>query len=51
MTDTLDFFEVKCDKARLRQLDLQMKVAAFFRKHPERQREKVRIEGLSLADM
>ena len=51
LTDTLDFFEVKRDKARLRQLDLQMKVAAFFRKHPERQREKVRIEGLSLADM
>ena len=51
VADTLDFFEVKCDQTRLRQLDLQLKVAAFFRKHPDLQRDNVRIDGLSLADM
>ena len=51
LTGALDFYEVKRDKGRLHLMDLRMKVAAFWRKHPDRQRTDCRMEGLSLEDL
>ena len=48
---TLDFYEVKMDAKRIDRNALAMKVAAFFRKHPEMQRVKFGMKGLSLEDM
>ena len=49
--DTLDFYEVKTDARRLDMNALAVKVAAFFRKHPEMQRDRFGIKGLSIEDM
>ena len=51
LTGTLDFYEVKCEAARLDLSALQLKVAAFFRKHPEKQRTNYGVYGLSTKDM
>ena len=47
----LDFYEVKLDARRYDDTALRMKVAAFFRKHPEMIRSGYGIHGVSVADM
>ena len=51
LTGALDFYEVKCDAARLDLQALQLKVAAFFRKHPDKMRVGYGVHGLSVEDM
>ena len=51
LTGALDFYEVKCDAARLDLPALQLKVAAFFRKHPDKMRVGYGVHGLSVEDM
>ena len=51
LTGALDFYEVKCESSRLDVSALQLKVAAFFRKHPEKQRKNYGVYGLSTEDM
>lgn len=47
----LDFYEVKLDARRYDDTALRMKVAAFFRKHPEMMRNDYGLHGVSVADM
>jgi len=47
----LDFYEVKLDARRYDDTALRIKVAAFFRKHPEMMRDGYGIHGVSVADM
>ena len=51
LSETLDFYEVKIDPGRLRQSDLEAKVAAFLTKNPEFKGWKMNCRGLSLAEM
>ena len=51
LTDTLAFYEVKTDPRRIDINALAVKAAAFFRKHPEMQRQKFELVGLSLVEM
>ena len=51
LTGALDFYEIKCDPSRLNLAALQVKVAAFFRKHPDLQRSSYGVYGLSPEDM
>lgn len=47
----IDFYEIKRDAARIDAAKLNLKVAAFLEKHPEKKALKMRVRGLSLADM
>lgn len=47
----LDFFEVKRNPARFDQGRLKEKVAAFFRKHPDKERLAHEIKGVSMEEM
>ena len=51
LSGLLDFYEVKIDPVRLRQSDLETKVAAFLAKNPKFKDWKMHRRGLSLADM
>ena len=51
VTGELGFFEVKVDSRRIAPAALQLKVAAFLRKHPDLQDRKREVGGLSLEDM
>lgn len=48
---TLDFYEVKCDASRVDLSALNLKVAAFFLKHPDMRRSSYGVFGLSRDDM
>ena len=51
VTGEFGFYEVKCDRRRVDLPSLQLKVAAFFRKHPDLQNRKYEIGALSVEDM
>ena len=51
LSGRLDFFEVKRDAARFDSARLNEKVAAFFRKHPDKERFLHEIGGLSMEDL
>ena len=47
----LDFFEIKRDPKRYDRGLLEAKVEAFFRKNPDKKNMRIRLQGLSLADL
>ncbi len=51
LDDNLDFYEVKMNANRYDPKALAMKVTAFFRKHPDKQRSDFGMQCLSLEDM
>ena len=48
---TLDFYEVKRDRARIDLNDLERKSKAFLDKNPEKRKLRRTLSGLSLEDM
>ena len=48
---TLDFYEVKRDRARIDLNDLERKSKAFLDKNPEKRKLRRTLSGLSLGDM
>ena len=51
MRQTLDFYEVKRDRARIDLNDLERKSKAFLDKNPEKRNLRRTLSGLSLEDM
>lgn len=51
MTGTIDFYEVKVDRARFDEEAFVRKIEAFFKKHPEKQSLRHSARCLSLDDM
>jgi len=48
---SLDFYEIKRDARRFCRSSLEAKIEAFFRKNPNKRGAKIKVAGLSLADM